>query len=786
MINKRWIYPSVLLTAAGMTAFEIFMIRFFSLAHFGPYLYMPISVAVLGAGLAALVIGLFEKKIKPKIDWFLGLSLSLSILFVSIGFLILKQIEFHPAELINSYFLFQKFFQILIFYLFLLLPFFFGAFFVILSFTSEKTHLGTITLFEQMGAGAGILLFLAASLFVPVSYLIFIPVALFSAAAFLIISHEIRIYQIILSGVVLVSLAFPVFFQEIPFMPYKDIVRAEAQGGRVILSKESPFGKLDVMEQAQKKLWAGISETYTGKAPEFLGIFVDGNRISEFVKGDQPGFLDYTPYKIAYELKKNPSVLALKTGGGLEVLAAAHFNARSVSAVEKNHQIIELLQERFSNYTAGIFHKRNVLFYRSGVRPFIASVNKKFDLITTGIYPLEENAFRDEPDYTLTEEALKDYVSLLEKDGILMIRIPLQNPPRMELRILSTLRAFLVSSGLSDRQLKTLKTSDSFVFFLKQNPFSAEENTKIKELASNLKYDLIFPLDGSFKNPLYTQPVQAIFQGDLDALKPYDFSLTAITDNDPFVYYSLKIHRVFSIKEIPRDEMGYVILWLSFLAALLAGGMTLYLPVVLRRDYHKKFHLSKVIFYFGGIGAGVMMVQIALIHKVNVLFSSMMVSAGMVFASFFIFSGLGSYFARRFAKKVQGILISLSSLGALLLLYLFFSDALISALVGFKMIFRLGFAFLISAPIAFFAGMPFTLGLEWVKHFDEGIIPWSFGIHTALSVVSAVLSVILGIKLGLSWLFLIALFFYAAALGSFFWMDRFYQKTNYLYRRYRV
>lgn len=785
MINKRWIYLSVLFISAGMATFAIYMLRFFSLAHFGSYLYIVMSVMVLGAGLAALMISFFKQKIMQKTDFYLSLSVTLSILFVSIGFFILKQLNFYPTQGIYFSFLLKNFFQTLMFFFFLSLPFFFGAFFIILSFTLEKQHLGVISLFERFGGGLGVLFFLILSFFIPHTYLILIPVVLFSLSAFFIIAHEKQASRFILMGVVLIALALPFLFKEITFNSLKDFEKAKQKNAQIVLTQDSYFGKIHVTNNHQEKLWAGISSTYTGKNPEYYGLFVDGNRVSEFVKGGYPDFLDYTPYKIAYNIKKNPRVLALKTGGGLEVLAATYFDAQHISAVEKNEQMIALLKERLSNYTAGIFHKRNVLFYRTGVRPFTASVNKKYDLITTRLYPLQEKSFKDETDYNFSLEAFKSYWKLLEKNGLLMVQTPLQNPPRIELRILSTFKALLDNYKIPHQNLKVFKTPDSFVFLLKQTPFTPQENLTLQNLTLNLKYDEIFPLSQNQKNP-YFQLSQAIFNNNWLALQPYDFSLTKITDNSPFLYSSFKIHRLAWVKEVPCEEAGYVLLWITFLVVLLMGGLILYLPIIHKKEFHKKFYLSKLVFFFGGVGAGVIMIQIALIYKINVLFSNMLISTSLVFSSFFIFSGLGSYYAQKFTKKTNGIFIALSSLVSILFIYLFFLDSLISTIIDFKISMRLILACLVPAPIAFLAGGPFPLGLEWVKHFDEKIVPWSFGIHTALGIISAVLSVILGIKIGLSWLFFIAFFCYAVALGSFAWMDYQYQKTNYLYRRYKV
>jgi hypothetical protein len=52
--------------------------------------------------------------------------------------------------------------------------------------------------------------------------------------------------------------------------------------------------------------------------------------------------------------------------------------------------------------------------------------------------------------------------------------------------------------------------------------------------------------------------------------------------------------------------------------------------------------------------------------------------------------------------------------------------------------------------------------------------------------IGTVLAMILSIEIGFSWVWVLAVFFYGISLASFIWMDLYYQKTNYLYRRYKV
>ena len=71
------------------------------------------------------------------------------------------------------------------------------------------------------------------------------------------------------------------------------------------------------------------------------------------------------------------------------------------------------------------------------------------------------------------------------------------------------------------------------------------------------------------------------------------------------------------------------------------------------------------------------------------------------------------------------------------------------------------------APLAFFMGMPFPLGLTRVAGRAADFVPWAWGINGYASVLSTALATLLAIELGFTAVLLAALAFYglAAVLG---------------------
>ena len=84
-------------------------------------------------------------------------------------------------------------------------------------------------------------------------------------------------------------------------------------------------------------------------------------------------------------------------------------------------------------------------------------------------------------------------------------------------------------------------------------------------------------------------------------------------------------------------------------------------------------------------------------------------------------------------------------------------------LMGLPDAVRMLLSVLLIAPLAFFMGMPFPIGLNRIADSGPDFIPWAWGINGFASVMSASLATLLAIEFGFTMLVLLALFLYVAA-----------------------
>jgi hypothetical protein len=140
-----------------------------------------------------------------------------------------------------------------------------------------------------------------------------------------------------------------------------------------------------------------------------------------------------------------------------------------------------------------------------------------------------------------------------------------------------------------------------------------------------------------------------------------------------------------------------------------------------------------------------------------------------VLFAFLLFAGIGSRCSSRlqaFAVDRPGRLITIIAIaiGACALLILWLLPWLFRHSMGLPDAAKIVVATGLIAPLAFFMGMPFPLGLARVD--DARLIAWAWGINGCASVTAAVLATLLAIHLGFTAVVLIALLLYGAAAAA--------------------
>jgi len=96
-------------------------------------------------------------------------------------------------------------------------------------------------------------------------------------------------------------------------------------------------------------------------------------------------------------------------------------------------------------------------------------------------------------------------------------------------------------------------------------------------------------------------------------------------------------------------------------------------------------------------------------------------------------------------------------------IYLFCLDGILKVFLPFPFFLKCTVAVLLLAPLSFFMGMPFPIGLQLVSDKVSSYIPWVWGINGVASVIAPVLGSLLSVWLGFRMVIGISLLLYGVA-----------------------
>ncbi len=790
---------SVALVSASALAYEILLMKLFSIIEWHHFAYMIISLALLGYGVSGTFLTLARERLLRHFPYAYVGSIVLFALSSVFCFMLAQQIPFNPLlwEAKQLFFLFGL-------YLLLALPFFFAANAVGLALLCYKTDISRIYAADLLGAGLGTLAILGLLyLFFPAFILELISLAGLLAAliAFKELSLKPRAGALLLFVLPLLALLLAGRSITLNINDYKDLSQTlRISGTKIVQERTSPLGLLTVVASPEVpfRYVPGLSMASTAEPLPQLGVFTNGDgmsAITEFPdKMEKLGYLDYQTSALAYHLGAPEKVLILGAGGGSEVLQALYHNTGRIDAVEIDPEMVDLVGREFAGFDGNIYARKNVKVHTAEARGFVASSPERYDLIqmtmvdsfgasSSGLYSLNES-------YLYTVEALQLYLQHLRPGGYLSLTRWLKLPPRDALKLFATALDALERSGVKapGKQLVLIRGWQTSTLLIKNGILSAAEYKALERFCSErlfdtAYYDGIAPASANRYNildrPYFFEGTQALLQNREQYYRDYKFDIRPATDDRPYFYHFFKwetLGEIFVLRGaggLHLLEWGYLVLVASLLQAVAATLLLILLPL---RHYRKSRESSvaaskkKVLIYFFALGLGFLFLEIYFIQRFLLFLSHPLYTVAVVLSAFLIFAGLGSSYSKRLAAQKGYSRSARYGIYALLLLGLFYLLAL-DQIFGFLLTqsepLKIAASLLLIAPLAFSMGMPFAMGLSELGSHSEALIPWAWGVNGCASVISAVAATLVAIHFGFTAVMVMALLFYLAAYHSF-------------------
>lgn len=813
--NATALSPPVLsiacITAIAL-AYEILLMRLFSIIQWHHYTYMIISLALLGYGLSGAVIALNQRWLLARFERVFLANLCLFGLSAVGCFLLAQQIPFHAEEMLWD---FRQTAWLFLAYILLSLPFFFAANAVALAMTRYQQLISRIYAYDMAGAGIGSLAIIGLLFIVNPLLALYILGSLALLVA-LLASWELRPKTVTLlwwlqsrTTYIITTLTVSIValwiwtYDDLQLSTYKGLSQTlRITARQVVAEHSSPLGLINVVESPVIPLRyaPGLSLNAQMEPPAQLGIFTDGEGMSAITRFPQSlnelAYLDQMTTAAPYQFRKLQRVLILGAGGGKDVLQALLHKVPEIDAVELNPQIIKLVRKDYAEYAGNIYGLDNVRIHTADARGYVTSSDRTYDLIQlalldafgasgTGLYALHEN-------YLYTVEALKTYLQHLSPDGYLALSRWTSIPPRDTLKLFVTAIDALRESGMPDpaRQLLLIRSWQTSTLIIKNGVINDKEITGLKEFCDKNAFDLIY-YPGIIQQEAnrYNKLPQADFFIGAQALLSeqrqtflarYKFNLQPASDDKPYYFNFFKwstLPELLNLRNrggLALVESGYLVLIAVLIQAILASLLLILLPHWLmsrqKKTIRPQINPARIVVYFSALGLAFLFIEIAFIQKFILFLHHPMYAASVVLSSFLIFAGLGSAWSRQ--KQTTFSLMrstgyAIIGIVCLSLIYLLGLGAVFEGLMTLPIWGKVAVTIILIVPLAFCMGIPFPSALTRLGELAPNLIPWAWGINGCASVLSAVLATLIAIHAGFSTVIVMAGFLYLVAWLTF-------------------
>ncbi|HEX2214052.1 MAG TPA: hypothetical protein VHH12_11525, partial [Mycobacterium sp.] len=270
----------------------------------------------------------------------------------------------------------------------------------------------------------------------------------------------------------------------------------------------------------------------------------------------------------------------------------------------------------------------------------------------------------------------------------------------------------------------------------------------------------------------------SLLGNDRDAfIERYKFNLAPATDDRPYFFHFFKwsaFEEMMSLREqggAGLIEWGYLVLAGTLVQAAVAGVVLILLPLSVTRRSWRRGTGRWMGGYFLLLGLAFLFVEMAFIQKFILFLSHPLYSVAVVLAGFLLFAGLGSacsaYVGRLAMPQKSPITLVVSAIVAIALVYLLLLPFVFDRFAGLPDIHKIPISLVLIAPLAFFMGMPFPLGLSRIAGEAPAFIPWAWGINGFASVVSASTATLLAIEFGFGAVVMLAMLLYGIAAAVY-------------------
>ncbi len=507
------LFAGVTLVAMAALLFEVTLTRVFAVFMWHHFAYMVVSLALLGFGASgSLLTALRITERHGAVSNWLSLFATAFGIATILSFLLATRIRVDSLEIWKEP---ANFLKLLLCYAILLVPFLFAGLAIGSALSWHPGQIGRLYFVDLVGSAlAGLAApWLLNRLQTGAVIMIAAFIALLGGLAFALAADRVRrlVHAVaVVAGAVLVlgfsggGLGVPAMSWPVPFAPHKVFVELFFRDGPSERTLPSATAQVDV--SAPRTMPMFMASDFGSGATQRVnmrGVTQDGSAPTALFENaaDYRHFTSLDDAQAATAFiagaargSRDPEVLVIGVGGGVDVMMALYFGASRVTAVEINGAMITMVTREYADYIGRLFEHPKVRLVLEDGRSYLRRTEDQYDVIqlsgvdtytalSTGAYTLSES-------YLYTTEAITDMYSRLNDGGYINFsRLILTTParrPRETLRLVNIARTALESLGVPEpwRHIAVFQGSYWASTMIRKQPFTESEIRTLRDFAA--------------------------------------------------------------------------------------------------------------------------------------------------------------------------------------------------------------------------------------------------------------------------------------------------------------
>ncbi len=749
---------------------ELALTRIFSVTMYYHFAFLAISIALFGLSASGVYVYVLRRVFERRST--ASLLTTHSLLFAGVTVLSLAALVRIRVGLNYSH---ENLLKMIAIYTLAALPFFSGGAVISLAITRLSTRVNVVYAADLIGAAAGCLLLLPLLNRFGAPGVVLLAAVLGGAAALLFSPARTLARTALVAAA---AVGIPGLLQLSGSAPFDVSNTKGHDADTVLFAKWNSFSRVAVYDRSHGD-WS-LSSKYQGAKPETRFMDIDSAASTPIVRFDgdlsKVEYLKYELTGLAYHLvgsvsggregfsdesSENPSrppdpmtALVIGPGGGRDLLTALLFGASQVDGVEVNPIIAnDVMLGQFRTFSGSIYQNAQVNVIVDDGRSFIRRSNQRYDVIqaslvdtwaatAAGAYTLTENTL-------YTKEAFEDYYDHLTDRGMLTITRWVFDG----LRLVSLAQAACESRGCSAADHMAIVQQERVAtFLLKKTPFTPDDVEQLRRTSENLGFTVLYAPGQRDATNDYAKLVLA---SDRQAFyESYHHDVAPTTDNRPFFFHTTKIKDQFQTAFGRSMLFGNGLSALMTLMAISATFVTLFVvgPLLVSGSELRGSRWPLWLAYFGMLGAGFMLIEVALLQRFVLLLGHPVYSLTVTLFSVLLGTGIGSLISRRVSDASLPRTLQLVLLGivGVALLAIFALPPIIRFSISASHAMRIALTVCLITPAGVLMGMPLPGGIRLMTANHSALVPWAWGMNGALSVIGATLAVFMAMNWGFS------------------------------------